>query len=55
MDKCIAGFLGGYSLLNPAYLEPCTYDGDVYPTIIMAVEASKFQIGRASCRERVSS
>lgn len=42
MDKCIAGFLGDYSLLNPAYLEPCTYDGDVYPTIIMAVEASKF-------------
>ena len=42
MDKCIAGFLGDYALLNPAYLEPCEYDGDIYPTIIMAVEASKF-------------
>lgn len=42
MDKCIAGFLGDYSLLNPAYFEPCVYDGDTYPTIIMAVEASKF-------------
>lgn len=42
MDKCITGFLGQYSLLNPAYLEPCEFDGDTYPTIIMAVEASKF-------------
>lgn len=42
MDKCISGFLGDYAMLNPAYLEPCEYDGDRYPTIIAAVEASKF-------------
>ncbi len=42
MDKCIAGFLGEYSLLNPAYISEVEFEGDKYPTIIMAVEASKF-------------
>ncbi len=42
MDKCITGFMGDYSMLNPAYMEPCEFDGDTYPTILMAVEASKF-------------
>lgn len=42
MDSTLAGFLGDYAMLNPAYMEPCEYDGDTYPTIIMAVEASKF-------------
>lgn len=42
MNDTIHSFLGDYSLLNPAYLTECIYDGDTYPSIIAAVEASKF-------------
>lgn len=43
MKDTITGLLGDWAPLNPAYLEPCVYDGDTYPTIVMAVEASKFE------------
>lgn len=46
MKDPITGLLGDWAPLNPAYLEPCTYDGDTYPTIILAVEASKFDKGQ---------
>lgn len=42
MDETITGLLGDWALLNPAYLMPTEYDGNTYPSIIMAVEASKF-------------
>lgn len=42
MNTTITGLLGDWAPLNPAYMEPCEYDGDTYPTIILAVEASKF-------------
>lgn len=42
----IVSFIGDYARLNPAYLEDVVYDGDTYPSIIAAVEASKFPKGR---------
>lgn len=42
MSDTIKGLLGEWAMLNPAYLEDCTYEGDTYQSIIMAVEASKF-------------
>lgn len=42
MNKTIHGFTGEWAKLNPAYAAACSYDGDVYPSILAAVEASKF-------------
>ena len=32
---------GEWVMLNPSYSAECKFDGDVYPNIVMAVEASK--------------
>lgn len=37
---------GEWVMLNPSYSAECKFDGDVYPNIVMAVEASKFPKGR---------
>lgn len=42
MAEILNEFFGHYAVLNPAYSKQVTFDGDTYPTIIAAVEASKF-------------
>lgn len=42
MANVITDLLGELAELNPAWLDTCVYDGDTYPSIIHAVEASKF-------------
>ena len=46
MKQTITSFVGQYSYLNPAYLHPIEWEGDTYPSILAAVEASKFDKDR---------